>query len=228
MVYDEQAWKATVKNGQIPASRLAYIWPEQFDPDLNGPARMQPEAALAMGAMLRQAWEDGADDLRVLFSYRTLAKQKEKYRIYQSGGNLAATPGTSNHGWAIACDLTGLGPDELRWLAAHSRKYGYDFPVPGENWHAQYNEKVWGGSELTEDEKKMLTWLEGFKAGSTENLPGLDTGPAMGRALAEGAKHAEKFHVSKKHTHVEGTSGPGGADKHTHAEGTTGPSVEQP
>jgi hypothetical protein len=38
--------------------------------------------------------------------YRDLAHQRELYSLYLSGqGNLAAVPGTSNHGWGLAVDL---------------------------------------------------------------------------------------------------------------------------
>src|SRR3954463_2078862 len=39
-------------------------------------------------------------------SYRTFAGQQQFWDLYQSGrGNLAARPGTSNHGWGNAVDL---------------------------------------------------------------------------------------------------------------------------
>ena len=39
-------------------------------------------------------------------SYRTFDKQQEFWNLYQAGkGNLAAKPGTSNHGWGNAVDL---------------------------------------------------------------------------------------------------------------------------
>jgi len=216
LAYDKEAWRASVQNGKIPASKLAEVWPEQYDRDLGGPALMHPEAALAMGAMLRQAWEDGWTDLRLVLSYRTYAKQLEKWAAYKAGtGNLAAVPGTSNHGWAVAGDMGWSRSGSQLWMRNNSRRYGFIFDVPSENWHITYQENMWGGSELTEDEKKLLTWLEGFKTASTGALPGRDTGPAMGRALADAAKHAEASHVTKKHQHKE-----------KDAAGLTGPAVE--
>jgi hypothetical protein len=229
VAYDREVWQSSVDNGQIPRNRLARIWPTQFDFDLQGPAVLQPEAALAMGALLRQAWEHGARDLRVKFSYRTFAKQVEKWRDFQNGGNLAAEPGTSNHGWAVAVDFTGMGPDEITWLRRNARRYGYVNDVPSEIWHYTYQEHVWGGSELTEDEKRLLTWLEGFQRGATENLAGTDTGGSVGKRLAEAAKHADSNHVSVRHEHREGRTGPPVDTPdglHTHREGTSGPPVE--
>jgi len=230
MAYDKQTWEAQIDNGKIPPSLLAQVVPYQYDRDLGGPALMHPEAALAMGAMLRQAAEDGYPDLGIALSYRTYAKQLEKWAAYQAGtGNLAARPGTSNHGWAVAADLNWGRTATIEWAHKNAHRWGFHFDVPTENWHIVYYEHEWDGSEMTDEERKLLTWLEGFKKASTENLPGNDTGPAMGRALAEGAKHAaSKGHVTKKHTHSEGVTGsakdtPAG---HLHRDGTTGPARE--
>ena len=38
-------------------------------------------------------------------SYRTLEQQKLLYGRYLAGGNLAAVPGQSNHGWGLAVDV---------------------------------------------------------------------------------------------------------------------------
>jgi hypothetical protein len=173
---------------------------------------MHPEAALAMGAMLRQAAEDGFGDLKVMYSYRTYAKQLEKWAKYQAGtGNLAARPGTSNHGWAVACDMGWSKAGSITWMRNNARRYGFVNDVPSENWHWTYQEHIWGGSELTEDEAKMLKWLEGFKKGSTENLPGEDSGSSVGRRTADAIKHSQGGHVKVKHTHKEsggGSTGP--------------------
>ena len=41
-----------------------------------------------------------------LGSYRTYAKQVYLWQLYRAGrGNLAAYPGTSNHGWGLAVDF---------------------------------------------------------------------------------------------------------------------------
>jgi hypothetical protein len=135
VVYDKDRWRASVSNGKIPASLLAQIEPRQHDPDLNGPAMMHPEAARAMSALLAAA----PDELAVKYSYRTFAKQVEKWNDYKNGtGNLAAVPGTSNHGWAVAVDFTGLSTAALAWLKAHAKEYGYLNDVPSENWHYTY------------------------------------------------------------------------------------------
>lgn len=80
------------------------------------------------------------------------------YRRYLAGGPyapVAAVPGTSNHGWARAIDITGYEGNSLwisprtgnryyvnlpvwNWLQAHAAEYGYDWATgdsSGEAWH---------------------------------------------------------------------------------------------
>jgi hypothetical protein len=244
--YDREAWRASVRNGRIPRDKLAEIWPPQHDPDLGAPALMHPEAALAMGALLRQAWEDGATNLRVKYSYRDFATQQHKYELYKGpdhnigtddDGNLAAFPGTSNHGWGVSVDFTGLDEDEVNWLRRHSFRYGFLNDVDSENWHYTYQEHVWKGEELTEDERKMLMWLKGFREATTERLGGLDNGEAIGGRVASAVEHLSTPHrdvdlselATAGHVHREGTTGPPIDERgreHVHRELRTGPAVE--
>jgi hypothetical protein len=151
MAYDKEQWRAQVQNGKISPGKLAEIHPTQYDPDLQGPGILHPEAASAMSALLQDAHADGVTELKVKFSYRTLEKQWEKWRDYQAGGNLAAYPGTSNHGWAVACDMIGLTARALSWLRNNARKYGFVNDVPTENWHYTYQ----GGWVPREDDDDM-------------------------------------------------------------------------
>lgn len=80
------------------------------------------------------------------------------YRKYLAGGPyapVAAVPGTSNHGWARAIDITGYEGNTAwvsprtgkrysvnitvwNWLQAHAAEYGYDWATgdsSGEPWH---------------------------------------------------------------------------------------------
>ena len=60
-----------------------------------------------------------------------------------NNGNLAARPGTSNHGWGAAVDLqatrtfgaAGTNNDRFRWLNANAGTYNFVFNVRGEKWH---------------------------------------------------------------------------------------------
>lgn len=68
-------------------------------------------------------------------SYRTYDEQVYLYRLYQEGeGNLAAVPGTSNHGWGVAIDL----PQSWMWswLADHGARFGWKKTEAfSEPWH---------------------------------------------------------------------------------------------
>jgi D-alanyl-D-alanine carboxypeptidase/Putative peptidoglycan binding domain len=55
----------------------------------------------------------------------------------------AATPGTSNHGWGVAADLSNsptevLGGTTLQWLVDHGPSFGFWNTVKSEVWHWSY------------------------------------------------------------------------------------------
>jgi hypothetical protein len=76
-------------------------------------------------------------------------------RWYQKPGTaVAAVPGTSNHGWALAID-TGEERDSdaaaesldnltLAWLVANEGTYGFSHEVQSEPWHIRY----WAGDNI--------------------------------------------------------------------------------
>ncbi len=71
-------------------------------------------------------------------SYRTYAAQVYYWNLYLAGkGNLAARPGTSNHGWGKAVDLA--APWMRNWINIHGAKYGWrKVEAPTEWWHVNY------------------------------------------------------------------------------------------
>ena len=77
------------------------------------------------------------------------SSQKSLYDAYLAGkGNLAAKPGTSNHGYGIGLDLnTGsrkaksngpLDDKVYKWLVKNSWRFGFVRTVGGEEWHFDY------------------------------------------------------------------------------------------
>ena len=85
-------------NGQIPSEALAPIGV--------GAHRLWAPAATAFQQMSAAAAADGVT-IGVTDSYRSYDSQVDLARrkgLYSQGG-LAATPGTSNHGWGMALDL---------------------------------------------------------------------------------------------------------------------------
>lgn len=70
-------------------------------------------------------------------SYRTYAEQVEFWNIYLAGGNLAARPGTSNHGWGIAVDVA---EEWMRsWIDDHGARFGWrKTEAFSEWWHVNF------------------------------------------------------------------------------------------
>jgi hypothetical protein len=73
-------------------------------------------------------------------AYRTYAEQQYFWQLYTSGrGNLAARPGTSNHGWGLAVDVPSVA------MASAINRYGASYgwqkrwsDAPSEWWHFKY------------------------------------------------------------------------------------------
>lgn len=105
--------------------------------------RLRRDAAWAWNAMNAESERRGWGTLRPLgamSSYRTLAQQKYLWNLYVSGrGNLAARPGTSNHGWGLAVDCAS---QHVRWVVDQiGAKYGFAkrwSDAPGEWWHIRW------------------------------------------------------------------------------------------
>lgn len=124
-----------------------------------------PPAARAIRALVARAAQDGIT-LSATGVYRPLAVQVTMFRQRYSpnhipntssktwngvqywlipGDAMAATPGTSNHGWGCAVDWS-LGPTgtqsldtrTITWLNIHAPGRGFRFEVASEAWHATY------------------------------------------------------------------------------------------
>jgi LAS superfamily LD-carboxypeptidase LdcB len=86
-------------NGKLSSSELSAI----------PSGRLRKDAADAWNAMHAEIKKKTGIDIRpsgARSSYRTYSEQQYFWNLYQSGkGNLAASPGTSNHGWGLAVDV---------------------------------------------------------------------------------------------------------------------------
>lgn len=117
-------------NGRIPKEALAEIG--------HGSHRLHAPAAKAFRQMEAAARADGIT-IGVTDSYRSydaqvdLAKRKGLY----SRGGLAATPGSSNHGWGLALDLD-LDAKALAWMRQNAPDFGFVEDTPREPWHWGY------------------------------------------------------------------------------------------
>lgn len=110
-------------NGQIPASALCPIW--------GAPGQMlRADAAAAFDRMSRAYARQFGRPICVTDSYRSFSQQ---VALYATKPNLAARPGTSNHGWGVAVDLCGgvqsFGTVEHTWLFTHAPLYGWFHPA---------------------------------------------------------------------------------------------------
>ncbi|HEY3506132.1 MAG TPA: D-alanyl-D-alanine carboxypeptidase family protein [Actinocatenispora sp.] len=115
------------RNGKVPSTKLATI---------DGRHRLWSGAAKAYRRMAQAARVDGVS-LTVNSAYRTHAEQAALYQRYLNHqGNLAAPPGSSNHGWGLSADINTAG--SLDWLRRNASRYGFFNDVPSESWHWTY------------------------------------------------------------------------------------------
>ena len=97
--------------------------------------QVEMETAKAFVRMRDAAARDGVT-IVVVSGFRTMAKQRELYKLYKAGrGNLAAPPGFSNHQSGHALDLNTKARGVYAWLARNGAKYGFRRTVPSEQWH---------------------------------------------------------------------------------------------
>lgn len=118
--------------------------------------RLRPEAAGALRALNAEYRSRFGEDIRPLETMRSLATQEHYYALYQAGrGNLAAVPGTSNHGWGLAADLAypldRTSTEQHKWLVNAAPAYGWWWAGRNfsqvEPWHFEY-----GGDGITAEQ----------------------------------------------------------------------------
>lgn len=121
---------AAFGNGRIPASALTPIGV--------GNHRLYGPAANSFQRLMADASAAGVT-IGVTDSYRSYDSQVDLARrkgLYSNGG-LAATPGTSNHGWGLSVDLD-LDSTAQAWMRQNGARYGFVEDVPREPWHWTY------------------------------------------------------------------------------------------
>lgn len=135
------------ENGKLPSSLL------RTKVGIGDGYRLYKPAADSFDALNEAYRKEFGSNIAVTDSYRTFAQQ---VAVKAAKGNLAATPGTSNHGWGKAVDLGGginkFGTKQHNWMKANAPKYGWVQPpwaVAGgrkpEPWHWE-----WAGSTSTD------------------------------------------------------------------------------
>ena len=127
-------------NGQIPGEALCALGV--------GRHALRCDAAASYTAMSAAFESTFGSPLCITDSYRSYASQVS---AYQRKPALAAFPGTSNHGWALAVDLCGginvAGTPQWTWMTANSGRFGFvqpDWARPGaekpEPWHWEFGQ----------------------------------------------------------------------------------------
>ncbi|NYI59544.1 M15 family metallopeptidase [Cellulomonas soli] len=122
---------AAYGNGQIPASALAQVGTTGH--------RLWAPAAEKLTQLISDAAADGVT-VGITDSYRSYDAQvdlAERKGLYKNGG-LAAVPGTSDHGWGMAVDLS-LDDKAQVWMREHGDEYGFVEDTPREPWHWGYH-----------------------------------------------------------------------------------------
>jgi hypothetical protein len=138
-------------NGQLTRSSLAPI----------AGGYLRGDAARAFNAMNAESQRRFGVTLRPtgpMSSYRTLAQQRYLYSLYRSGrGNLAAYPGSSNHGWGLAIDLA--TPQMRAIVDRIGAKYGFAkrwSDAPSEWWHVRWKEGHYPAVKAHQDSSPTL------------------------------------------------------------------------
>ncbi|GAA4284948.1 hypothetical protein GCM10022261_24790 [Brevibacterium daeguense] len=127
------------QNGRIPAVALC--------PVAAAPGHLlRCDAAAAFETLATAYSQRFGTRISVTDSYRDYATQVV---LKRRKGRMAATPGTSNHGWGLAVDLGGginsFGTVQHEWMRANAPRYGWIHPswarstgsLP-EPWHWEY------------------------------------------------------------------------------------------
>jgi len=141
-------------NGFIPESLL---WAIPWAPHHH----LRSDAVLALIELNKEFKAEFGVDLGITDAYRDYAEQVRAKEIYGDG---AATPGQSNHGWALAVDFgTGIATfdtPQYNWMKAHAPAYGWihpDWAEPDgrlpEPWHWDFWGWNGGGGSGGDDPK---------------------------------------------------------------------------
>ena len=109
-------------NGKIPIAALCPLWggSNQY---------LRADAAFAYDRLSHAYADRFGKPICITDSYRTYASQVD---LYARKPNLAAVPGTSNHGWGTAVDLCGgiesFGTVQHQWMLVNAPLYGWFHP----------------------------------------------------------------------------------------------------
>lgn len=126
------------RNGRLADHELVEVSGGWF-----GTARLLAPAAEAWESMRSAAAAEGVE-LHAVDTYRSYDVQAHAHDEYLAGRKAAyvAPPGTSEHGYGLAVDVTngspvGPGDREWEWLTANATRFGWH-PISNESWHWEF------------------------------------------------------------------------------------------
>lgn len=135
------------ENGRLPDSDLA--------PTLLG-GRLRKDAADSADRMFTKFALSGLGVLQAVSPADTYRTYDQQVQARARVGDMAAVPGTSNHGWGLAADLAnGMNrwdSPAQNWFAEHGRSFGWVTPgwadpssplfQKNEPWHKEYKAEL--------------------------------------------------------------------------------------
>ena len=148
-------------NGVIPDSQLTILNKPSGE---KGESKLNSKAAIDFNNMVKAAKLDGVD-IEVSQGYRALGSKERgcsdgftqwcAWIKYKSGtGNLAAQPGSSNHGKGSAVDVKncGKGGKVHTWLSKNASEFNFR-PLASEAWHWDHSSSRESIISKTDNEK---------------------------------------------------------------------------
>ena len=193
-------------NGRFPMSALTAI---------GGGFYLEHEAAAAWLALRAYVHARTGHWLAVRAAYRPYSQQVYFWNLYRSGrGNLAAYPGTSNHGLGLAVDL--YSTLDRYYINKYGAAFGWSkswSDAPSEWWHIKYQSGHWHGHVPTHrghyppmlHRGSRSVWVQRARNYMRRrNVHVYYKGHVMGRDMEAAVKRLQKHH----HLKVDGVIGP--------------------
>lgn len=112
-------------------------------------------------------------------------------KYYQRPGTaMAACPGHSNHGIALAVDVAGATGARLKWLERNAPRFGWSWEAPSEKWHIRY---VTGDAIPA----AVLAYEQGDEDMTPAEKAALDNAAAFAEACIAGADTVWHYEAGK-------------------------------
>ncbi len=162
-----------------------------------GEGCLDNDAAAAWNAFAAEALHGSGAHVGVTgpsSAYRSYAMQEYFWHLYQTGqGNLAAVPGSSNHGWGLATDVPMF---VIALYGRYGAKYGWGpcSDAPSEWWHRRWC-GGWSGHDPGGGQPRDPT-------------PTLRKGSHKHGAVKRAQKHLRRWNVGITQPQADGDFGP--------------------